>query len=286
MRAKSVPGKSPVKLGKQTKREQAFVQLVWDFYADNGRDTLPWRQTTDPYKILVSELMLQQTQVDRVIPKYLTFIKKWPTAKRLAAASLGDVLIAWQGLGYNRRAKFLFETATIITKDHQGLFPSTEAELRSLPGVGPYTAKAILTFAYNQPVVLVETNVRQVFIHHFFSKKEGVTDLEILRYVERTLPAERAKDWYAALMDYGTALKKSNGNNTARAKAYVKQSAFKGSDREVRGAILRSLTTSAKTMKQLERETGFSALRLQTQETALLREGLVVKEGRRIQLPT
>ena len=150
------------------KKEREFVARVWEYYKAHGRHDLPWRKTTDPYKILVSELMLQQTQVDRVLLKYKAFLKLFPTARRLAAAPLGDVLRAWQGLGYNRRAKFLHQAAQYVTNELKGRWPKDEAGLLALPGVGPYTARAVLAFAYNEPVVLIETNVRQVFLHHLF----------------------------------------------------------------------------------------------------------------------
>lgn len=262
-----------------------FQKTVWDFYYVSGRHDLPWRQSPDPYRVLVSELMLQQTQVDRVIPKYIAFIERWPTVEKLAAASLKDVLIAWQGLGYNRRAKYVHETAKAVVKDHKGKFPVDEASLRTLPGVGPYTASALMAFAYDEPTVLIETNVRQVFIHHFFAKQTSVTDADILELVQRTLPTHRIKQWYSALMDYGTYLKQTYGNNTQRSKHYSKQSRFKGSDREIRGAILRMLSNEpGMTTEQLVHRSGFAVDRIKTQVTALCAEGLLKKQGSNIGL--
>jgi A/G-specific adenine glycosylase len=224
------------------KKELEFQEFILDWYEKCGRHDLPWRQSYDPYRILVSELMLQQTQVQRVIPKYDAFITRYPTIKKLAKASLGDVLCLWQRLGYNRRAKFLLQCAQTVVHEHGGVFPTEYDVLIRLPGIGPYTASAICAFAYNQPVELIETNVRQVYIHHFFKMRDEVTDKEILILVQKTLPPAQARDWYAAVMDYGTNLKSLYGNNTRKVKGYKKQTKFKGSNREVRGAIIRLLT--------------------------------------------
>lgn len=266
-----------------SKKEQQFIQTVWDFYHKQGRNYLPWRQTTDPYHILVSELMLQQTQVDRVVPKYETFIARWPTAAALANVSLGEVLTAWQGLGYNRRAKYLFETAQVITNEHNSVFPNTEAELRALPGIGPYTASAILAFAFNQPVTLIETNVRQVYIHHFFPRTTVVDDKELSPLIERTVALDNPAQWYAALMDYGTHLKRQHGNITRRSRQYQKQSRFKGSDREVRGAILRNLAVKPVTVSALEKI--IKDKRVPQQLEKLAAEGMVVQNGKVYSLP-
>lgn len=219
---------------------QKFLQNWYELY---GRHSLPWRQTTDPYKILVSELMLQQTQVDRVIPKYQAFIKRFPNTKMLAAATLRDVLVLWQGLGYNRRAKYIYECAKIVEEKYGGKFPKDEEKLLLLPGIGPYTASAICVFAYNQPVVLIETNVRTVFLYHFFPGSQSVEDKEILQLVKASLDAKNPRQWYSVLMDYGTYLKKILPNPSRRSKHYSKQSTFAGSLRQVRGKIIKILTT-------------------------------------------
>jgi len=268
-----------------TKQERAFQVFVLDWYDKCGRHDLPWRLDHDPYKILVSELMLQQTQVVRVIPKYEAFIAQYQTVDQLAVASLGDVLRLWQGLGYNRRAKFLHQTAGII-HDTQGGWPDTELALRALPGIGPYTAAAICAFAYNQPVELIETNVRQVYIHHFFQRTDEVTDAQILDKVRRTLPAGQSRQWYAALMDYGAHLKALHGNNTRKVKGYTTQSTFKGSNREVRAAIVRVLTTGALTETQLWAELGqYDQTKIQPQLETLLQDQMVVTKQGKYQLP-
>jgi len=261
-----------------TQKEQQFVKTVWEFYERHGRHSLPWRSTKNPYKILVSELMLQQTQVDRVIPKYVNFMKRFPTARKLAAAPLGEVLEYWQGLGYNRRAKFLWLAAKEIETTYNNRFPKSEKELLQLPGIGPYTASAILTFAYNQPVTLIETNVRTVYIHHFFKSQNKVSDTELLPLITRTTSAERSAEWYAAVMDYGTYLKKEFGNNISQSAQYKKQSTFKGSDREVRGAIIKLLLNQNHTDTALKKELPFSSEKIKTQLIILEKEGLIAKE--------
>lgn len=194
-------------------KERQFVRTIKSFYKKEGRHDLPWRQTTDPYKILVSEIMLQQTQVSRVLEKYKQFLKAFPTAKILAQAPQAEVVKLWSGLGYNRRARFLHQCAKEITVLKQ--FPKTVEDLEKLPGIGHYTARAVATFAFNQPHVFIETNIRTVFVYHFFPKKKAVSDTDILKLVEHTLDTKNPRQWYWALMDYGSYLK-SQGIKTHR----------------------------------------------------------------------
>ena len=220
-----------------------FRKIVWAHYKKHGRHDLPWRKTRNVYHILVSEVMLQQTQVDRVIPFYKNFIKQFPTAKKLADAPLSDVLKVWQGLGYNRRAKMLRGAAEQLvdmplSKRRLNLVP----ELEKLPGVGPYTASAIVAFAHNEEVVVIETNIRTVIIHHFFPNKKKVSDKEIEKILRQVLPKGRSREWYSALMDYGAHLKCFGISYNSRMIRYAKQSKFSGSLREARGAILREFT--------------------------------------------
>ncbi len=266
--------------------ERRFVKTVWGYYDRHGRRSLPWRLTKNPYHILVSEIMLQQTQVDRVIPKYRDFLKVFPTAEILARASLGDVLRTWQGLGYNRRAKMLHETAKQITTKFGGKFPHNKSQLLELPGIGPYTAGAIMAFACNTPTVLIETNIRSVYIHHFFNDSTDVHDTELLKIIERTLDTEKSRKWYYALMDYGSYIKKTYGNPNKRSKQYVSQTVFKGSDRQMRGAILRYLIKNTCTRKQLHTKLGFEDVRVDAQLVKLESEGLIQKQGRVYALPT
>ena len=225
---------------------------MWGYYDEHGRHDLPWRQPGadghfDPYRIMVSEVMLQQTQAARVIPKYLEFLRLFPNVRTLASATLGDVLVAWQGLGYNRRAKYLWQAAQKIVSDYGGHFPLTQDELVSLPGIGSNTAGAIVSYAHNQPTLFVETNIRTVYIHHFFhDQSSGVADKAILELVRQTLPDSRQgrpayRDWYWALMDYGVHLKRTVGNKSRASSSYSRQSPFQGSRRQVRGAVIREL---------------------------------------------
>lgn len=238
-----------------------FKKVIRDYYCAHGRYTLPWRQTRDPYKILVSEVMLQQTQVDRVIPYYKRFLQKFSTVRALARAPLADVLKVWQGLGYNRRAKYLHEAAKLW-----GTVP-----LEELPGVGPYTAKAVRVFAFNKPEVLIETNIRAVYIHHFFPRKKKVSDKELLRLIEATLDRKNPREWYAALMDYGSYLKQRFPNPSRRSVHHVRQKKFKGSDRQIRGAILKA-HLKGESVSKLK----FDKARIKKQLTALRAEGLIV----------
>jgi A/G-specific adenine glycosylase len=275
------------------RKERVFIKTVWDFYKEEGRHTLPWRNLPagrqgqrNPYRILVSEVMLQQTQVERVIPKYQEFLRVFGTVEKLAEAPLGDVLRMWQGLGYNRRAKMLHEAGKRVTGECGGTFPKTYEGLRTLPGVGSYTAGAVMVFAYNTPVPIIETNIRTVFIHHFFNDATDIPDSEIVRYIERTLDLENPREWYYALMDYGAYLKKKEGNLNTRSKHYTKQSTFKGSDRQIRGAIVRALTEHRLTREELhEKLSSFDIQRIDAQVERLKEEGMIIKRANRHQLP-
>lgn len=261
-------------------RVAQFQTTVYDFYHQNGRHDLPWRHTTSPYNIVVSEVMLQQTQVGRVVPKYCEFMKRWPSARRLAAAPLKDVLIAWQGLGYNRRAKRLHECVRVVTEDLSGIWPITYDGLQHLPGIGPYTAGAVLAFAYNEAAPIVETNIRSVYLHHFFPHEHKVTDKELLEVIEKTLDTKNPRQWYWALMDYGAHLKQTTGNQNLRSRHYTKQSKFAGSDRQVRGAIIRilSCTTKPCSIKDIAKaEPHIKPKKLHEQLSALEHEGLIVR---------
>lgn len=265
--------------------ERRFVRSVRAYYRHHGRHTLPWRLTRNPYRILVSEIMLQQTQVDRVLPKYTSFLKRFPTIRTLACASLGDVLREWQGLGYNRRARMLHQCARIVVHEYKGRMPRTYTELHALPGIGAYTASAVLTFAYQMPEIFVETNIRSVFIHHFFSDDTDVLDADIHLLVERTLDRCNARAWYYALMDYGVHIKKTYGNPNSRSKHYTQQSTFKGSDRQIRGALIRTLGKSSMTGKRIHKVLSFEIDRIDAQLEKLLAEGLIAKRGLRYTLP-
>jgi A/G-specific adenine glycosylase len=218
-----------------------FQELVWQKGRELYRD-MPWRANIDPYYVLVSELMLQQTQVDRVIPKFNEFTARFPDIKTLAVSTLADVLTAWSGLGYNRRAKFLHEAAKKIMVGFNGSIPVSQSELMSLPGVGPNTAGAIVAYSFNQPVVFIETNIRTVYFHHFFENQESVSDRDVRHIVSETIDTERPREFYWALMDYGSYLKKQGAGQNDKSAHYKKQSPLEGSIRQVRGQILHVLT--------------------------------------------
>ena len=268
------------------KKEAVFVRVVWDFFTKEGRHTLPWRKTSNPYRILVSEIMLQQTQVDRVLPKYKQFIQRFPTVDILAQASLAEVLAVWQGLGYNRRAKMLHACAIEIVNTHKGKFPRTVSELEALPGVGPYTAAAVMAFAFNEPIPLIETNVRSVYLHHFFKEKTQVSDKEILPIIEHTMDKKRIREWYWALMDYGAWIKKTLGNPNSQSSSYTQQGTFKGSNRQLRGEIIRHLLQGGQTRMTLVRKLKqFETDRVDAQLYQLLGEEMIIKKERRFYLP-
>lgn len=228
-----------------------FREKVWDFYRNNSR-TMPWREDTRAYFVLVSELMLQQTQVERVIPKFMAFVERFPGTTELARAPLAEVLQLWNGLGYNRRAKFLWQAATIIEQDFAGKVPQTPEKLQALPGIGPNTAGAILTYAYNQPIAFVETNVRTVLFHHFFANyPEQVSDKELHEVALQVLDNENPRQWHWALMDYGAHLKKTAGGRLSQSRHYKKQAPLRGSMREMRGWILKELSTTSLPESQL-----------------------------------
>ncbi len=214
-----------------------FQDLILAHHRAYARD-LPWRQTTEPYRILVSEVMLQQTQAGRVAARYPGFLEQFPDFESLARATGREVLLAWQGLGYNRRAIALQRTARAVVDDYGGNLPADVEVLATLPGIGKATAAAICAYAFNMPVVYIETNIRRIFIHFFFQDREGIRDAEILPIVDAALYRENPREWYGALMDYGTVLKRRTANPNRRSASYTRQSRFEGSDRQIRGKIL------------------------------------------------
>ena len=189
--------------------------------------------------------MLQQTQVERVQEKYRAFIAAFPDLSSLSRAPLKDVLSIWQGLGYNRRAIALQRTAQEVIEQNKGVFPSSVDELMQFPGIGRATASAIAAFAFNRPVVFLETNIRRVFIHFFFQEKEDVRDVELLPLVEEALDLSNPREWYYALMDYGSMLKKEVTNPNRKSAHYQRQAPFEGSQRQLRGLLLRNLLQSS-----------------------------------------
>jgi A/G-specific adenine glycosylase len=257
----------------------AFNKAIWAHYRAAGRD-LPWRRSRDPYAILISEIMLQQTQVSRVEGFYEKFLKQFPDFRSLARAKTKDVLKLWQGLGYNRRALSLQRAAEIIVRDFDGKLPRDRAELERLPGIGKGTSGSLLAFAFNKPEIFIETNIRRVFIHFFFPRSKKVTDADIERCIERTIDVQRPREWYWALMDYGAAMPRAVNPNRKSAH-YKKQSAFAGSNRELRGKLLRYLLEKKECVAVTSL---FSILhapkdRVGKLASQLAAEGFIVKKG-------
>ncbi|MBI4129830.1 A/G-specific adenine glycosylase [Candidatus Roizmanbacteria bacterium] len=299
---------------------QEFQKTVYSYYYRYKR-ILPWRWESDPYRILVSEVMLQQTQVSRVIPKYHQWLAQFPTFQSLAEASLRDVIIVWQGMGYNRRAKYLHEAAKMIIMDKRYFFlltkiPRSLAEpdpalrdkesktqiskdsnrqnnhqvldevalLQELPGIGQATASAIIAYAFNMPVVFLETNIRAVYLFHYFKNKQNVTDKELLEYIKNTLDYANTRDWYYALTDYGAMLKKKEKFQNIQSKHYLKQSKFEGSRRQLRGRILKILLTKGSlSFEQIKKELPEDE-RIESVISELEKEGLIIKDDQQYKI--
>ena len=268
---------------------EAFQNVVWAYYEAHGRHDLPWRipepdGSFDPHKVLVSEIMLQQTQVARVMPKYQNLIYRFPTVELLAAAPLREVLKEWNGLGYNRRAKFLHQAAQVVVRDFGGNFPEDIQELVKLPGVGKNTAGAVLAYAFNKPVSFIETNIRTVYIHHFFKDQADIPDTAIVELATQTLDRQNPRVWYWALMDYGTYLKRTVENLNKLSKHYNRQTPFEGSRRQVRGKVLRLLASGPLTTHALR--DSIADERLDDVLRGLSSEGLIRRSGDSYRLGT
>ena len=273
---------SPVSLGE-------FTETVWSRGRELYRD-LPWRNTFDPYAILLSEIMLQQTQVARVLGRWEQWLEAFPTVADLAMAPLPPVLELWQGMGYNRRALNLKRCAEEVVATYGGEIPRDKKALLALPGIGPSTSAGVRIFAFQQPDMYLETNVRAVFIHEFFSEHETVSDKELVPLVEATCPdGRRARDWYYALLDYGAYLKKTTVNPTRKSRQYTRQSKFEGSHRQKRAYLLRCVIDDALTSEELaellarsELEAGREAPSLEDTQAILCeleREGFITHQG-------
>ncbi|HAU98741.1 MAG: HhH-GPD [Microgenomates group bacterium GW2011_GWF2_45_18] len=208
-----------------------------DWFSNNGRH-LPWReksisevlswnadsqsvmdrspnqyftssQIRDPYIVVVSEFMLQQTQVDRVLPKFLAFIQRWPNFKSLSEAKLSEVIIEWKGLGYNRRARFLHEIAKIVTTQLNGTSPSTLNNILKLPGIGEYTARAILAFSFQHDVGVIDTNIRRIFLRVFYGVEfttttSTISPAQFAKEIDNIVPHKNGDQWNQMLMDFGS----------------------------------------------------------------------------------
>jgi A/G-specific adenine glycosylase len=261
-----------------------FQETIYRYFFKNGR-SLPWRETHDPYRILVSEIMLQQTQVERVAGKYEQFIAQFPDFTSLAQAPLREILAAWQGLGYNRRALNLRRLAQRVAAEYQGQLPDSSETLRTFPGIGEATAGALVAFAYQQPAVFIETNIRRTFIHFFFADRQAVKDKEILPLIGQTLDRTQVRTWYYALMDYGAMLKKVGENPNHRSAHHSRQAPFRDSDRQIRGLILRTLLERpVLATAELVEAVGKSPERLLIIINQLVHEGFLDRQGNRLSL--
>ena len=266
------------------------MHLVSEKDAELYRD-LPWRNVDDPYAVLVSEVMLQQTQVSRVQRYWTRWMELFPTVDALAAADTATVLEMWQGLGYNRRALALKRACEVCSAENGGLLPDTIDELVRLPGIGPATAAGVIAFAYDEPSVYIETNVRSVFLHELFPDREEVADKQLVPYVVDTCPSKGARAWYYALLDYGAHLKSQMVNPSRRSKHYARQSKFEGSRREKRSFLLKQvlaapdgieldeLAARLDEYEQLAKRSAVDRELLEAIVTELIDEGFFRREG-------
>ncbi len=267
--------------------EHEFRELIWAKGGALYRD-MPWRDQPTLYYVLVSELMLQQTQVSRVLVKFAEFTKAFPDVESLARADLADVLRSWQGLGYNRRAKFLHQAAQLIAAKPAAFAAGQQTELlerqlATLPGVGPGTRGALLNYVYEIPTAYVETNIRTVYFHHWYADRQDVTDRELLEIVDRTMDRTQPREWFWALMDYGTELKRTHGARLSQSKHYKKQSPLEGSVRQVRGQLIARLTAGSLRCDELENEYAADE-RLAPAVSGLIRDGLITRRAGRLYL--
>ncbi len=266
-----------------SKREiDRFREHVYAYWREHGRHELPWRLTSDPYAVLVSEVMLQQTQVSRVSPRFEAWLECFPSIDALAAASLAEVLEQWQGLGYNRRAIALKRTAEQVSDRYEGVLPTTDAELRALPGIGPATAAGVRIFAHGEPAVYLETNVRAVYLHHFFADSDGVADRELVPLIEATMDRDDPRSWYLALLDYGVHLKAVLPNPSRRSRHHARQSPFEGSRRQKRALLLRAvLAQPGCSAVDLARELGLDPRLAEEILDDLVAEGFLTRDDER-----
>lgn len=267
-----------------------FIEAVYGYYHEHQR-SLPWRNhhsssTEDwGYRVIVSEYMLQQTQVSRVIQKYSSWMNQWPTLRSFMSASFSDVVIVWSGLGYNRRSRYLYDTLRDIYRQYDGIVPNDQSLLESFAGIGKNTASAIRAYTYNAPVVFIETNIRSAYLYAFFKEHtDKVADDMILCKVHETLDTDQPRQWYYALMDYGTYVKKEYGNQLHKAIQHKKQSKFNGSQRQIRGMIVRTLAQKRQvTVDELIAE--FCDQRVLIAIDELCKEGLIINSDNTLHLP-
>jgi A/G-specific adenine glycosylase len=260
------------------KNIKKFQNQIYFHYHQNKR-SFPWRNTTNPYHILISEYMLQQTQTSRVIKKYQKFIQRFPDFSSLVNAQTTQVLRYWSGLGYNRRALYLKNCAKIIHQKYHDHIPNSEKTLQKIPGIGPYTAAALMTFIYNKPVVLIETNIRSVYIHFFFHNRNDIDDKDLHPYIKKTIDTNNPREWYYALMDYGAMLKKQFPNPSRKSRHYYRQTTFEGSQRQIRGKIIKYLLTETQVSEsQLCTVLKISAKEIEPILKQLIKDKILIKD--------
>ena len=239
-----------------------FQRLILDWGRHHRRE-MPWRNTRDPYKVLVSEVMLQQTQVSRVLPKYVEFLHEFPDLDALADASQARLLRVWQGLGYWNRATRLRDAARMIVNEFGGVFPQDPTTLRTLPGVGSYTAGAVACFAFGSIEPFLDTNIRRVYLFFFFPGEEDVPDNRIMETARRAVWLDDPREWGYALFDYG-AVELRDRTINRRSRHYSRQSAFDGSFRSFRTQALRHVLAQESTSLPLADLKDFLTQRLAT----------------------
>src|SRR3989338_2788309 len=263
-------------------RIENFKDEVWKYWNRYGRHELAWRKTKNPYRILVSEVMLQQTQVARVTEKYPEFLAAFPTVHKLTKAPLSQLFRSWSGMGYNRRAKYLRDSAKVIVEKYKGQIPRSREALEGLAGVGKYTAAAVRVFAFNEPDVLIETNIRAAIIHYFYAsvlQNTSIEDSKILPIATAAAEGQDPRKWHWALMDYGVYIKRLHKNPARKSAHYLRQSKFEGSLRQVRGAILRTLITGSKTQESIYGLIRENKRIVDKALASLAHDGLMFKKG-------
>ncbi|TFG24188.1 MAG: A/G-specific adenine glycosylase [Promethearchaeota archaeon] len=256
---------------------KAFQQFILSFYRRNKR-AFPFREKITPYRVVVSEIMLQQTQTNRVSKKFIEFINAFPDFNSLAQSSNEKLLSLWQGLGYNRRALALKEIANIIMNKFDGEVPRDVKSLESLPQIGFNTASSILAFAYNIPTCFIETNIRRVYIYFFFPGRSKISDKEIMEIVEVTIEKDNPREWYYALMDFGVMLKKTHPELNKRSVHYRKQAKFNGSTRQLRGKILKLLLKKPRSKQEIFEIMNFEEKKIIKILNTLVKEGFIQQD--------
>ena len=260
---------------------QHMHNKILSWYTMNKRD-LPWRKTTHPYHILLSEVMLQQTQVDRVIKKYELFTKKYPVLQDLANASTAELIKDWSGLGYNRRIILLQKCAKVVVDEYHAQMPKDYKALLGLPGIGPYTAAAVCSFAYNQEIPCIDTNVRRVLIHEL-GLQESISQKELHETAKSCIPKNKSCEWHNALMDYGSSVLTARKTGI---KPLSKQPKFQGSNRYYRGQVLKMLKENKKvTVTPLKKEWNKDQKEIQNLLKDLERDGLIEINRNKVTYP-